>query len=90
MPDTTQTKIEIAMSTALDVASFVEKLTSGVVDGSDPRLSEENIFERKTYVTRNVSHLKRLMSQPWFTSALDIDNFTKINDAIVAGEDYLG
>jgi hypothetical protein len=40
MPDTTQTKIEIAISTALDVASFVEKLTSGVVDGSDPRLSE--------------------------------------------------
>jgi hypothetical protein len=90
MPDTTQTKIEIAISTALDVSSFVEKLTSGVVDASDPRLSEENIFERKTYVTRNVLHLKRLMSQPWFTSALDIDNFTKINDAIVAGDDYLG
>lgn len=90
MPDTTQTKIEIAISTALEVASFIEKLASGVVDETDPRLSEQNIFDRKTCMTRNVSHLKRLMSQTWFTSALDVENFTTINDAIVTGESYTG
>jgi hypothetical protein len=30
------------------------------------------------------------MSQTWFTDALDIDQFTTINEAIVAGENYIG
>lgn len=88
MADTT--KIQIAITTALEVASFIEKLVAGTIDGSDSRLSNENVFERKTYATRNVQHLKRLMSQTWFTDALDIDQFTTINDAIVAGETYIG
>jgi hypothetical protein len=30
------------------------------------------------------------MSQTWFTDVIDVDQFTTINDAIVAGEDYIG
>ena len=70
--------------------TFLEKLVAGTIDNSDPRLSSENVFDRKTYATRNIQHLKRLMSQTWFTDALDIDQFMKINDAIVAGETYIG
>lgn len=88
MADTT--KIQIALTTALEVATFIEKLAAGTIDNSDPRLSSDNVFDRKTYATRNVQHLKRLMSQTWFTDALDIDQFMKINDAIVAGETYIG
>jgi hypothetical protein len=88
MADTT--KIQNSITTALEVAAFVNKLAAGTMDSSDPRLSNENIFERKTYATRNVQHLKRLMSQTWFTDVLDIDQFTTINDAIVAGENYIG
>jgi hypothetical protein len=83
-------KITISISTALTVAAFVNKLTSGVIDPSDLRLATENTFERKTHVIRGISHLKRLMSQTWFTDAIDVDQFTTINDAIVAGEDYIG
>ena len=88
MADTT--KIQTAITTALEVAAFIEKLATGTTDNSDSRLSSDNVFERKTYATRNVQHLKRLMSQTWFTDALDIDQFTAINDAIVAGETYIG
>lgn len=83
-------KINISISTALDVSDLVIRLTSGVIDQSDLRLSTDNIFERKTHVIRNISHLKRLMSQDWFTDALNIDQFSTINDAIVAGESYIG
>lgn len=83
-------KIAISISTALTVAAFVNKLASGVIDPSDLRLATENIFERKTHTIRGVSHLKRLMSQTWFTDVIDVDQFTAINDAIVAGEDYIG
>jgi hypothetical protein len=83
-------KIAISISTALTVAAFVNKLASGVIDPSDLRLATENIFERKTHAIRGISHLKRLMSQTWFTDALDIDQFTTLNDAIVAGEEYIG
>jgi hypothetical protein len=83
-------KIAISISTALTVAAFINKLTTGVIDPSDLRLATENIFERKTHVIRGISHLKRLMSQTWFTDVIDVDQFTTINDAIVAGEDYIG
>ncbi len=85
-----QTKIQNSITVALEVADLVTKLSTGVIDNTDPRLSTENIFDRKNYTLRNVSHLKRLMSQTWFTNSLDIDQFTTINDAIVAGEAYLG
>ena len=88
MADTT--KIQTAITTALEVAAFIEKLATGTTDNSDSRLSSDNVFERKTYATRNVQNLKRLMSQTWFTDALDIDQFTAMNDAIVAGETYIG
>lgn len=83
-------KIAISISTALTVAAFVNKLATGVIDSSDLRLATENIFERKTHTIRGVGHLKRLMSQTWFTDVIDVDQFTAINDAIVAGEDYIG
>jgi hypothetical protein len=83
-------KITTAITNALNVATVIDKLVTGVIDPSDERLSSANVFERKTYVIRNVGHLKRLMSQTWFTDALDIDQFTTLNDAIVAGETYIG
>lgn len=83
-------KIQTSITLALQSAAFIEKLVAGTVDSSDPRLSNENVFERKTYAIRNTQHLKRLMSQTWFTDALDIDQFTQINDAIVAGEEFIG
>jgi hypothetical protein len=83
-------KIAISITNALNVATVIDKLVTGVIDPSDERLSSANVFERKTYVIRNVGHLKRLMSQTWFTDALDIDQFTTLNDAIVAGETYIG
>jgi len=83
-------KIAISITNALTVASLIDKLVTGVIDQSDERLSSANVFERKTYVIRNVGHLKRLMSQTWFTDTLNIDQFTTINDAIVAGENYIG
>jgi hypothetical protein len=85
-----QTKIQNSITIALEVADLVTKLSTGVIDNTDSRLSTENVFDRKNYTLRNVSHLKRLMSQSWFTQSLDIDQFTTINDAIVAGEAYLG
>jgi hypothetical protein len=85
-----QTKIQNSITVALEVADLVTKLSTGVIDNTDSRLSTENVFDRKNYTLRNVSHLKRLMSQTWFTNSLDIDQFTTINDAIVAGEAYLG
>ena len=85
-----QTKIQNSITVALEVADLVTKLSTGVIDNTDSRLSTENVFNRKNYTLRNVSHLKRLMSQTWFTNSLDIDQFTTINDAIVAGEAYLG
>jgi hypothetical protein len=85
-----QTKIQNSITIALEVADLVTKLSTGVIDNTDSRLSTENVFGRKNYTLRNVSHLKRLMSQSWFTQSLDIDQFTTINDAIVAGEAYLG
>jgi hypothetical protein len=85
-----QTKIQNSITIALEVADLVTKLSTGVIDNTDSRLSTENVFDRKNYTLRNVSHLKRLMSQSWFTDSLDIDQFTTINDAIVAGEAYLG
>jgi hypothetical protein len=83
-------KITTAITNALNVAAFLDQLVTGVIDPSDTRLSSENIFERKTYVIRNIGHLKRLMSQTWFTDVLTIDQFTTINDAIIAGEEYIG
>ena len=83
-------QITISINTALGVATLLNKLVTGVIDPSDDRLSSANVFERKTYVIRNVGHLKRLMSQAWFTNALTIEQFTTLNDAIVAGEDYIG
>lgn len=83
-------QITISINTALGVSTLLNKLVTGVIDPSDIRLSSANVFERKTYVIRNVGHLKRLMSQTWFTEALTIEQFTTLNDAIVAGEDYIG
>jgi hypothetical protein len=87
-----ESNIQTAIDTALQVASFVEQLASGVVltePNADARLKSENIFQRKTYASRNIQHLKRLMTQTWFTDALTMEQFTAINNAIVAGEDYL-
>jgi hypothetical protein len=83
-------QVTTAITNALSVATLLNKLVTGVIDPSDDRLSSSNVFERKTYVIRNVGHLKRLMSQTWFTNALTIEQFTTLNDAIVAGEDYIG
>lgn len=83
-------QITTSINTALGVATLLNKLVTGVIDPSDDRLSSANVFERKTYVIRNVGHLKRLMSQTWFTNALTIEQFTTLNDAIVAAEDYIG
>lgn len=83
-------QVTTAITNALSVATLLNKLVTGVIDPSDDRLSSANVFERKTYVIRNVGHLKRLMSQTWFTNALTIQQFTTLNDAIVAGEDYIG
>ena len=83
-------QVTTAITNALSVATLLNKLVTGVIDPSDDRLSSSNVFERKTYVIRNVGHLKRLMSQTWFTDALTIQQFTTLNDAIVAGEDYIG
>jgi hypothetical protein len=87
-----ESNIQTAIDTALQVASFVEQLASGVVltePNADARLKSENILQRKTYASRNIQHLKRLMTQTWFTDALTMEQFTAINNAIVAGEDYL-
>ena len=83
-------QITTSINTALGVATLLNKLVTGVIDPSDDRLSSANVFERKTYVIRNVGHLKRLMSQTWFTNTLTIEQFTTLNDAIVAAEDYIG
>ncbi len=87
-----ESNIQTAIDTALQVASFVEQLATGVVatePDADPRLKSENAFQRRTYASRNIQHLKRLMTQTWFTDALTMEQFTAINNAIVAGEDYL-
>lgn len=87
-----ETIIQTSIDTALQVASLVEQLASGVVStdpDADPRLTVESIHQRRTYVSRNLQHLKRLMSQTWFTDALTMEQFNTINNAIVAGEDYL-
>jgi len=83
--------LQIAIQNALTVATLVDKLASGVVEsaGGDLRLATENIFERRTYTSRNVQHLKRVMSQTWFTDALTMEQFMTINDAIVKGEEYM-
>jgi hypothetical protein len=84
--------IQTSIDIALQVAELVEQLASGVVatdPNADPRLRSENIHQRRTYVSRNVQHLRRLTSQTWFTDALTMEQFTAINNAIVAGEDYL-
>lgn len=84
--------LETAIQNALNVASLLDKLASGVIEtgpGADLRLISENVFERRTYTSRNVQHLKRLMSQTWFTDALTMEQFMTINDAIVKGEEYM-
>jgi ubiquinone biosynthesis protein Coq4 len=83
-------KITTSITNALAAANLINQLVTGVIDQSNSKLASENIFERKTQVVRSTSHLKRLMSQTWFTDALNIDQFTTINDAIVAGEEYTG
>jgi hypothetical protein len=85
-----QSKIQPYIEASLEVSSFVGDLVAGVTGSSDERLRSENISQRKTYLVRSISHLKRLMSQSWFTESLTIDQFTTINNAIVSGEDYLG
>ena len=87
-----ETIIQTSIDTALQVANLVEQLASGVVatdPTTDSRLQTESIHLRRTYTSRNVQHLKRLMSQTWFTDVLTVEQFTAINSAIVAGEDYL-
>jgi hypothetical protein len=83
-------KIATSITNALAAANLINQLVTGVIDPTNSKLASENIFERKTQVVRSTSHLKRLMSQTWFTNALNIDQFTTINDAIVAGEEYTG
>jgi hypothetical protein len=83
-------KIATSITNALAAANLINQLVTGVIDPTNSKLASENIFERKTQVVRNISYLKRLMSQTWFTNALNIDQFTTINDAIVAGEEYTG
>lgn len=87
-----ETIIQTSIDAALQVADLVTKLASGVVatePTADPRLKTDSVHQRRTYTSRNVQHLKRLMSQTWFTDALTMEQFATINDAIVAGEDYL-
>lgn len=87
-----ETIIQTSIDTALQVANLVEQLASGVVatdPTADSRLQTESIHLRRTYTSRNVQHLKRLMSQTWFTDVLTVEQFTAINSAIVAGEAYL-
>jgi hypothetical protein len=81
-------KITTSITNALAAANLINQLVTGVIDQSNSKLASENIFERKTQVVRSTSHLKRVMSQTWFTEALNMDQFTTINNAIVAGEDY--
>lgn len=84
--------IQISIDTALQVADLVEQLASGVIatdPAADSRLRVESVHLRRTYVSRNIQHLKRLMTQTWFTDALTMEQFTTINSAIVAGENYL-
>ena len=83
-------KITTSIANSLAAANLINQLVTGVIDQSNNKLASGNIFERKTQVVRSTSHLKRLMSQTWFTNALNIDQFTTINDAIVAGEEYTG
>ena len=85
-----QQKIQGSITASLEVSSFIGDLVAGVTGSSDLRLKSENIYQRKTYLVRSVSHLKRLMTQTWFTESLTIDQFTTLNNAIVSGEDYLG
>jgi hypothetical protein len=84
--------IQVSIDTALEVADLVQQLASGVIatdPNADPRLQTESIHQRRTYVSRHLQHLKRLMTQTWFTDAITMEQFTTINSAIVAGEDYL-
>ena len=85
-----QQKIQGSITASLEVSSFIGDLVAGVTGSSDLRLKSENIYQRKTYLVRSVSHLKRLMTQTWITESLTIDQFTTLNNAIVSGEDYLG
>jgi len=85
--------VQNSITTALMVADLVEKLATGVVEtaeNADERLKTTSIPQRRTYVTRNVQHLKRVTTQEWFLQALTIEQFDKINNAITAGENYLG
>ena len=85
--------VQNSITTALMVSDITLKLASGVVEtaeNADPRLKSDNIIERRTATSRNVQHLKRVMTQTWFTEALTIEQFDIINRAIIAGEDYLG
>ena len=84
--------IQNSISAALQAADLIQKLASGVVEtaeNADDRLKTNNIPERRTYVSRNTQHLKRVMGQTWFTDALTMEQFVTINNAIIAGEDYL-
>jgi hypothetical protein len=84
--------VQNSITTALMVSDITLKLASGVVEtaeNADPRLKSDNIIERRTATSRNVQHLKRVMTQTWFTEALTMEQFDKINNAIIAGEDYL-
>jgi hypothetical protein len=84
--------IQNSITAALQTADLVQKLASGVVltaENADSRLKTNNIPERRTYVSRNVQHLKRVMGQTWFAEALTMEQFVTINNAIIAGEDYL-
>jgi len=84
--------IQNSITTALMVSDITLKLASGVVETAptaDPRLKSDNIIERRTATSRNVQHLKRVMTQTWFTEALTMEQFDTINNAIIAGEDYL-
>jgi hypothetical protein len=85
--------VQNSITTALLVADLVAKLATGIVEtaeDADERLKTSNIIQRRTYVTRNVQHLKRVMTQEWFLQALTMEQFDTINNAIIAGEDYLG
>ena len=84
--------VQNSITAALQVSELVQKLASGVVEtaeNADPRLKTSNIPERRTYISRNVQHLKRVMNQTWFAEALTMEQFNTINNAIIAGEDYL-
>lgn len=84
--------IQNSIDAALQVSELVEQLATGVVStdpNADSRLQTESVHQRRTYVSRNVQHLKRVMTQTWFTDALTMEQFNTINSAIVAGENYL-